>query len=284
MGKKIACVKSCATSANLGPGFDRAGLALDVFNCYVVFENDKKGAPEERSLVRAALESTLDHCKVRKRQPLIIESDRNIPRGRGLGSSAADILAGILIGNRVYGLGLSGKEIFDIALSIEKHPDNIAAAISGGLAVCYRRGSGFFYDNIDIYPHIKVLLFIPGQTVNTIEARKAIPTRVPVEDAIENSAHLCLFVDRLKKGDLTDASLFIKDNLYQEYRRKIYPASMEIVDRLLEHGIPAAISGSGPSVIAFLKEESQIGHIWKNFTGFELLRTKINFKGTFYVE
>jgi len=293
MGKKyIAYAKTCATSANLGPGFDRAGLALNIYNhyraaagseSYSLFETRSgKKIEATASLVVRAIENTLDFCRVNKRKGLAIEIEQNISVGKGLGSSAADIIAGILIANKAYGLGLAEQDMFEIALGIEKHPDNIAAALSGGLVVCYRVGAKFHYTRVSIYPHFKVLLFIPSDRINTESARKVIPDRVPIEEAADNIANFCLLIDCLKKGDISQFSLFIKDKLHQEYRRSIYPDSMRIVDSLnRQSGIAAAISGSGPAVIAFTDKNFSSSSLSKKFPAFDIIETEISFNGSY---
>ncbi len=290
MAKYIAYVNSCATSANLGPGFDRAGLALNIYNHYRVlgwssgfslFEaNSRKKIEPGSSLVVSSVENTLKYCGQAKRRGLAIDIEQNIPPGKGLGSSAADIIAGILIANKCYKLGLSQRDIFDIALGMEKHPDNIAPAISGGLVVCYRQKDRFEYARIGIYPHIRVLLFIPAHSIDTRAARKSIPNKVPTQDAADNIANFCLLVDCLRKGDISRACLFIRDRLYQEYRRNIYPGSMEAVGRLLDQGIAAAVSGSGPTVIALVEKNFSPGQIAGSFPGFDIVETEISFNGS----
>ncbi|MGM0365180.1 MAG: homoserine kinase [Actinomycetota bacterium] len=291
MKKNTACLKACATSANLGPGFDRAGLALALYNHYRArfrskgysfFEtNSQKHIEPRSSLVVASVENTLKICRKDWRKGLAIEVEQNIPPGKGLGSSAADIIAGILIADKLYGLKLSEQDVFEIALGMEKHPDNIAAAITGGLAVCYRVGKKFSYTRLSIHPHIRVLLFIPKGSISTRDARKAIPDKVPAEDAADNIANFCLLADSLRKGDISRASVFIRDRLYQEYRRNIYPASMEVLDKLnLEYGIPAAISGSGPSVIAFVKKDFNPSSLAGKFPGFSITQAEISFNGS----
>lgn len=290
MGKHIACIKACATSANLGPGFDRAGLALDLYNHYflkgwskdhsLVETRSQTAVDPGKSLVVSAAKAALARAGVHPKQGMTIEVAQNIPPGKGLGSSAADIIGGILLASKGYGLGLDTKTVFEIALEMEKHPDNIAAALSGGLAVCYRRGKGFDYTKISISPRIQCLVFIPDENVQTQRARRSIPQEIPLQDACDNIAHFCLLVHCLQKGDLTQASVFMKDKLVQEYRRSIYPASMETVDWLLERGIAAAISGSGPAVIALVDKQVDAQSLGSRFYGFKIKEMAVSFKGT----
>ncbi len=289
MGKQIVCIKACATSANLGPGFDRAGLALDLYNHYVlkgwskghslVETRTQTAVDPAQSLVVSAAEAALDRCGVHPKKGMAIEVEQNIPPGKGLGSSAADIIGGILLASKGYGLGLEQQTVFEIALNMEKHPDNIAAALGGGLTICYRWGKGFDYTKISISPRIQCLMFVPDQNIVTQKARTPIPQKVPLQDACDNIAHFCLLVHCLQKGDLTQAAVFMKDKLVQEYRRSMYPASMEAVDWLLNRGIAAAISGSGPAVIALVDQYVDAQSLASQFYGFTMTKMAVSLQG-----
>ncbi len=288
--KYLAKVEAFATSANIGPGFDRAGLAINISNKYRVLDyaenycflrGNEKIAANNSSLLIKTIKYAKSLLSIEDKKGLIIEKEENIPTGRGLGSSAADIIAGILLVNHIYNLKLKKREIFEIALEIEKHPDNIAASLEGGFVICFKNDGGFLYRRIRISPDIRVLLLIPKKRVITTEARKVLPQAIPIQDAIENTSHFGLMVDALKEGNFKDMGIFIKDYIHQNYRKGIYPKSLQIIDKLInKYNIPAAISGSGSTVIALAEKGFKID---EKFAGYKLLCTEINDTGSYCV-
>lgn len=288
--KYMVSVKACASSANMGPGFDRAAIALDIWNYYRVLgfrpefelrdlKSNQKYSGGESLLVKSILH-TLQVCGKPSSQGLAVEYEENILPGGGWGSSAAQIVAGIILADRCYGLGLASGIMLDIAQALERHPDNVAAALGGGMVVCYRKKGKFYYQKMAVSPHLEVLLFVPHSKIVTEQARDLIPDKVPIGDAADNIANFCLLANALRKGDICQASLFIKDRLHQPYRAKIYPFSMDLVKRLnTDYQIPAAISGSGPSVIAFISKHSGVEKNMR-FEGFDLVKTNISFDGS----
>ncbi|MHB1346410.1 MAG: homoserine kinase [Candidatus Humimicrobiaceae bacterium] len=276
MNKKnlLAKVRTYATSANLGPGFDCAGLALNIYNdCEVYDINSQKScitinghenpgiARDENNLIcrtiKKALQKKYGLSYEKYEKSIEIACDINVPVERGLGSSSTAVVAGLLIANKIYELDFSLNELLNIGLELEPHPDNIAPCLSGGLAISYRSGSGIYcFEKIEIKENFKILLLIPDHKVNTNEARKLIPDLIPKQDAISNIANFAMFINRLKEGNLENAVDFIRDSMHQNYRKKVYPDSMKIVETLNnKFDIPAAISGSGPAVLAFVTEK-----------------------------
>jgi homoserine kinase len=276
MDKKnlITSVRTYATSANLGPGFDCAGIALDIYNDCRVYENNSKNScvsikgPEiygiskdEDNLICRTIEKVLikkyGQFYEKYKKPIEIECEINVPVERGLGSSSTAVVAGLLIANRIYGLDYDLTELLNIGLEIESHPDNIAPCLSGGLVVSYKSRSGSYcFEKIRIMENFRIMLMIPDYKVNTNSARKLIPEFISKEDAILNIANFAMLINRLKDGNLENAADFIRDRMHQPYRKDVYPDSMELVDELNNRfGMPAAISGSGPTVLAFIPEE-----------------------------
>ena len=254
-----------ATSANLGPAFDCAGLALDVKDELVGMVSDDPGVLIEVTgegagdlptdgghLVARAMAMAFEAMGVRP-EGFVLRCTNAIPHGRGMGSSAAAIIGGLVLARALVegGEGLLGDDdIMRIALTVESHPDNISAALHGGLTFAWVDDAGGpRHIRLDVHPDIVPVIAVPDTSVPTAKARTALPARVDFADASFNVARTALLVHALTAdpGLLMDATA---DRLHQEVRRSMYPESMALVGRLREHGIPASISGAGPSVMA----------------------------------
>ncbi len=308
--KPLFGVRTCATSANLGPGYDIAALALDIYNEYrvhpgssggfnigftgpyaSVLDKEKSGG---RELLAGAIEATVkkfpDRIKNIGKIFLDIEAIANIPPGKGLGSSASAAVAGVLVANKAYNLGLNKRELFQTAVDLESSPDNAAAALSGGLAIVYRQKEKFLFEKIELDAGYRILLMIPHIETDTDTARGLIPKKVPIEDAVGNISNFSLLVKCLEEENLDDASVFIRDNIHQKYRKDLYPGSAGLVEDLIDNWkIPAAISGAGPAVIAIMdqdifdKYKSNKGAITGKYLSFESMITGISAGGSYYI-
>ncbi len=172
-----------------------------------------------------------------------------IPLARGLGSSAAAIVAGLYAADHLFELALGKEEMLARATAIEGHPDNVAAAIYGGFVVC---GSDSFAARFDPPDGLEGIAVIPAEEVSTERAREAIPATVPLADAVANVSSAALLVLGLRSADLDLVSRGLADRLHQPHRRSLYPRSMEIVDAAAELGaLGATISGAGPTVLVW---------------------------------
>jgi homoserine kinase len=253
-----------ATSANLGPGFDCAGLALDIQDELIAMISDDEGVlieaegegqaevPRDAShLVARAM--ALAFTRMGQRPPGFILRCRNsIPHGRGLGSSAAAIVGGLVLARALVEDGpqrYPDDELLQWAVAMESHPDNVSAALHGGLTFAWRREDGRAdCIRLDPHPDILPILLVPSEQVPTNHARTALPDSVPFSDAAFNLARASLLVHALTR----QPSLLLEatgDRLHQQARRGVYPASLELVEALRLRGLPATISGAGPSVI-----------------------------------
>lgn len=247
-------VQPPATSANLGPGFDCLGLALELRD-RVIFEPAHadsvqvtgEGAGEVSTgsdhLVLASFHRAFRECG-RQAPPVALTCQNVIPHGRGLGSSSAAIVAG-LAGARAMGADLDDTALLRIATDIEGHPDNVAPALLGGLTIAWD-GQAVRLDPLSV----PVTVLVPEQRLATHTARGLLPETVPFADAVHAAgrsalvvAALTAFPDRLLAAT--------EDRLHQDYRRPAYPQSWALVQELRQQGVPAAISGAGPSVLAF---------------------------------
>lgn len=175
-----------------------------------------------------------------------------IPVSRGLGSSAAAIVAGLVAADHMFELGLEKPDLLERATGIEGHPDNVAAALYGGFVLCSTARGRPRATRVEAPEGLEGVLVIPTDEVATDLARESIPGEVPLEEAVANAsaaAHLAL---GLSRGDFDLIGLGLGDRIHQERRRHLYPRSMEVVDVATECGaIGATISGAGPSVLVW---------------------------------
>ncbi len=246
------------------------------------------GIPTDATnLLFRSVRSLITKHGIKKEIFLRVVNQVDVPVGKGLGSSATAVAAGLLAANKIYGLGLSIGELICRGLEIEPHPDNIAPCLAGGLVVCYENGC-CSHEKITLQHDYRVMVLVPDHYVNTNEARKLIPKNIPLQDAIFNVSHFALLLRSLSQGDLDGAAVFIKDRMHQPYRRSAYEKSMEIVDLLNErYAVPSAISGSGPAVFSIMDKtryEKYFPEIkitmQKRYPDFKILLTKINNQGS----
>ena len=143
-------------------------------------------------------------------------------------------------------------------MEFEDHPDGIAASLYGGMTAAYKENKAHKVHKISIGKDYRIILLIPELEIDTSRARELIPDRVDMDDCIYNLSNILLLIESLKKNDLDMAKLFIKDRLHQPYRKVIYKKSFDLVNKLInDYGIPAAISGAGPSVITFINKSKE---------------------------
>lgn len=258
-----AVVAVPASTANLGSGFDALGLALALHDevefivvdgaageMSVEVEGEGAGqvATDERHLVVRALRAACEHLGFEP-PGLRLHCRNRIPHSRGLGSSAAAIVSGVLAGYALAGVE-PDDAVLGIAADFEKHADNAAACLFGGLVIAWSTDAGFQATRIEPHPSLAPVLLVPEQTSSTRATREVLPARVPHGDAAFAAGRAALAVHALSQAPaLLLAAL--DDRLHQPYRRAVYPATGELIDELRAAGIPAAVSGAGPTVLAF---------------------------------
>jgi homoserine kinase len=250
-------VRVPASSANLGPGYDVMAAALDLFLELEVeetgeFSFDPAGldVPTGRdNLIVRAFES------LHSADGIAFRLKETIPLGRGLGSSAAAIVAGLVAADHLYELALSVEELLARGTEIEGHPDNIAAAIFGGFVICDPIPEGGSPDASRFPPPdgLEGILVIPNEDeVETELAREAIPQQIPLGDALGNIFAAARLTLGLYRGDLGLIAASLRDNIHQGRRRDLYPRSMKLVEGVDEIGaLGATISGAGPTVLVW---------------------------------
>jgi homoserine kinase len=261
-----AVVRAPATSANLGPGFDAFGLALALYDqveagvtggglaVEVRGEGEETAGVGERHLVVTAMRAAF--ARLGGQPPgLALCCTNAIPHGRGLGSSAAAVVSGILAARALVPGGadrLPDAEVLRLAVDLEGHPDNVAACLAGGLTVAWRPGGdegAARLLRLDVLGAITVVACVAPIAMATHEARAALPASVPHADAAANAARSALLLAALTRDPavLFDAT---EDYLHQRYRAAAMPSTADLLARLRRAGVAAVMSGAGPSVLA----------------------------------
>jgi homoserine kinase len=258
-------VRTPATSANLGPGFDALGLALTLYDeievdlagsglsIEVTGEGPETADRAELHLVVQAIRATFDHLGAPQPPGLVLRCVNRIPHGRGLGSSASAIVCGVLAAQSIFydSDSFEERDTLGIATEIEGHPDNVAACISGGLTIAWMAGGEARSVRLDVAPEVTPIAFVPNTSLATETARGLLPEAVPHKDAASNAGRAALLVAALTGG--LDSSVLLDataDRLHQPYRAAAMPESAALVERLRHIGVPAVISGAGPTVLA----------------------------------
>jgi len=259
----IVTVRVPATSGNLGPGFDCLGLAYDLYDQVSVQVVDRpttitvagEGAGQvpldETHLVLRAFRRTVADFGINQPQ-VVMHCVNHIPHGRGLGSSAAAVVAGIMAARELLPEPhqISRQRVLELSTEFEGHPDNAAPAIFGGATASWLEEGVPGVVKIPVSDEIKPILLVPNRKLATSKARAVLPKSVPHQDAVFNLGRVALLTQALatKPELLLTATA---DRLHQPYRSAVMPESAELVKVLRQNGIPAVISGAGPTVLAF---------------------------------
>ena len=267
-GRRVI-VEVPASSANLGAGYDCLGVALGLINRVEV---------EVRGWSRGEIELTVDgegvgelpadrtnRCvqgieaalrEVRGEIPegvgWRIETRNEIPLARGLGSSAAATVAGLVAGNSLLGEPLTSADLLRLATSIEGHPDNAAAALLGGFTVSAVTDAGIESLRFDAPRDLRAILFIPELRLATRDMREALPEKVPLTDAVSNLSRVAIGVAGMAMGRFDLLRVLMVDRLHEPYRAEVYPQLPKLVEGARRAGaIGACLSGAGSTVLAF---------------------------------
>ena len=253
-----------ATSANLGPGFDSLGLALDlrdeleaeVIAAGLEVEVSGAGADDvprdESHLVVRAMRAAFAEMAAEP-AGLRLSCTNVIPHARGLGSSSAAIVAGVCLARGLVAGGtllMDDAAVFRLAARLEGHPDNVAPALHGGFVISGKEDDGFFAVGSSVDPRVTAVVFVPPSPVSTEVARGLLPAEVPHADAAADAGRTALLVAALA-GQPELLHLATRDYLHQEYRRPAMPDSLALVDALRADGHAAIVSGAGPTVLVF---------------------------------
>jgi homoserine kinase len=269
LAEQAVLVRVPATSANLGPGFDTLGLALGLYDEVEVavtpsgvnVEVSGEGAADvvdagEKHLIVRTLRVAFDELDVPQPGGFSLRCVNRIPHGRGLGSSAAAIVAGLLAARALAGASTSPEDVLPLANVLEGHPDNVAPCLFGGLTIAWvATGAAGLPEaravRLDPRPEVVPVAFIAPAPVSTKVARGLLPAAVPHADAASNAGRAALLIAALtaRPDALLDGT---EDKLHQDYRATAMPHTHDLVTRLRAACVPAVVSGAGPSVLALL--------------------------------
>ena len=256
MPERRRLVRVPASSANLGPGFDvlAAALALHLelevteTGEFAVHAGDAPVPLDRANLCVRAFEA------LHPADGLTFSISSEIPLARGLGSSAAAIVAGLMAADHLFELGLGRDELYARAVELEGHPDNVAAALYGGFVACARSEDGSMPAPARLEPPegVEGILVVPAEEVPTAQARAALPAEVPFGAAVENVAAATQLALGIERSDLALIRRGLADRLHQPFREPLYPRSMELVAEAPALGaLGATISGAGPTVLVW---------------------------------
>jgi len=265
-GPERVRVRVPASAANLGPGFDCAGLALawqdevrvsvggDGLSVRVTGEGEGEVPLDEEHLVVRALRLGLRHAG-RPVPDLQVSCRNRIPHARGLGSSAAAIVAGLLAADALVGGRLGRSQVLRLGAGLEGHPDNVAACLLGGLTLAWSADGSVSAVRLEPVAGLSAVAFVPPDRSSTREARGLLPATVPYADAAANAGRAALLVH----GVTSDPGVLLaatEDRLHQPYRAPAMPASAALLGRLRTAGVPAVLSGAGPTVLALVEPDA----------------------------
>lgn len=256
-----------ATSANLGPGFDCMGLALNCYN-YVEYEfidsgliielseKDKAIIPsDENNLIFKVFERTLKKMGITVPGLHIVQRN-NIPVVRGLGSSAACVVAGVELAGDYCNGKLSLDDKIELCAIEDGHPDNVLPALLGGITIGAMDETTVKHTRVSAPKNMRLVAFIPPFELSTLKARQVLPQSVSLKDAVFNLSHAALLASALITGELSLLSFAMKDKLHEQYRRPLVPGYSDIEKLAEEHGaLTSYLSGAGPTIIAIWDNE-----------------------------
>ncbi len=258
-----------ATSANMGPGFDSLGIALNLYN-YIsveeiesgleieILDDTKKFLPNnERNLVYKCMCRVFDECGYQpKGIRLVLEN--NIPVTRGLGSSSAVIVGGLMAGNAISGYPFEKETLLHMAAEIEGHSDNVTPAMLGGFTVNVFQKNKLNYVKHNLSDDLSFAAIIPDFPLATKKSRSVLPHLVLHRDAVYNIGHSALLASSLITGNYENIRTSVNDRLHQKYRRKLIPVMDELFRICYQYGaLGVYLSGAGPTIVAIIKSSNK---------------------------
>lgn len=278
-----------ATTANLGPGFDTLGLALRLYNTLELAETDgglviecigegADGIPTDESNVVYRTADQVFRQVGYSPHGLHFKLTNEIPLARGLGSSAAAIVAGAVAANRLSGSRLGEREILQICARIEGHPDNIVPALVGGFVITTITSAGHVeYIKALPSPTIRAVAVVPGFELKTIDARRVLPKEFGFDDVVYNVGHAAFFVGAFITGNFSSLRFAMEDRLHQPYRESLIPGMRRVFEAAMKCGAQSvSISGSGPTLIAFVNaRDEEIGEAMREAWAAEGVESRV---------
>ncbi len=260
-------VAAPATTANLGPGYDCLGMALDIWNTIEVDPLPSGEAPSVSISGEGAGELEEDTGNLvyrsmdflfrelgRPMPPVRVHCDNEIPLARGLGSSAAAIAGGLAAANALADGEFSARDLLEMAATIEGHPDNVAAAVMGGLQLVVTEESTLYTVPVSVPAEIHAVVYIPEVRIATADARAVLPGELSVADAVHNMSRVALLVAGMATNHPEYLAVATQDKLHQPYRQPLFPAMKLLMKAAMDAGaLGAFLSGSGSTVLALTR-------------------------------
>ena len=295
----MAQISVPASSANIGPGFDCFGIALELRDRYAaqvldepIFDVDVSGESanevkkDAKNLVVKAMMHGFEHMGSKPRG-IALRALNAIPHGRGLGSSASAIVGGLALARSLVLTGeqyMSDDDLITLATELEGHPDNVASAFYGGATIAWVENSIDQSGNtksvgravsLKVDDRIKALLLVPDNQLSTAKARKLLPETISHQDAVLNSSRTALLVHALaERPDLLFTAT--QDLLHQSYRASAMPKTISLVEKLRGAGLAAVVSGAGPSVmVLYSNSEDEIDQVASLAPGFTAMKLAV---------
>ncbi|MEF2968034.1 homoserine kinase [Paenibacillus sp. M1] len=269
-------VRIPASTANLGPGFDTLGMALTLYawiemkpaesTVFHLYGDNLDGLPKDKSnLIYKVAQSVFKEAGVSVPE-LEISMYSDIPLTRGLGSSASAIVGALYAANLLIGSPLDEHKLFDMATTLENHPDNVGASLFGGIITAVWDGSHAAALRIEPPADLEVLVAIPDFQLSTSKAREILPRQVELSDAVYNVSRASLLTAALASGRLDLIKDAMRDRLHQPYRAALVPGMARILDEATANGaLGTALSGAGPTLLALVDRRSNRREELKQF-------------------
>lgn len=254
----------------MGPGFDCLGMALDLWNRLTVTaladgavprvevagEGEGELATDTDNLVYQAMAFLYEEAR-ESMPPMDIRCQNAIPLSRGLGSSAAAISGGLVAANAMLGNPYGADELLEMAATIEGHPDNVAAAVYGGMRLVVTDEDRIYTAAISIPPQLQAVLFVPERRIATVDARRVLPAEVTVADAVFNMSRAALLVAGMQGNHPEYLRIATQDRLHQPYRQSIFPPMKVIFTAAMAAGaLGVFLSGSGSTIMALAEDRA----------------------------
>ena len=263
-------VRAPATTANLGPSYDCLGMALDLWNRLTVTTLDADSASSVSVAGEGAGELEEDTANLTYRAmeflfkeadsalpPVALQCENSIPLSRGMGSSAAAISSGLVAANALLDNPFNRNDLLEMAATIEGHPDNVAAAVHGGLQLVVMDGDQLYTAPIAVPPDLEAVLFIPERRIATVDARRVLPEKVSMADAVYNMSRAALLVAGMQSNRPEYLDIATQDRLHQPYRQTIFPPMKVIFAAARAAGASGVfLSGSGSTILAFARDRA----------------------------
>lgn len=257
-------VRVPATSANLGPGFDSLGIALELYNEYefsfeeegLSFEGIEEEFKNEDNIIFMAMKKVFDEYNFKFKGLKIKIIKQDIPISRGLGSSSSCIVAGLMGAFALMNIELEKEEVFKLAVDIEGHPDNVCPAIFGGLVSTVMANGEALYNQIEIKDGIKFIALIPNFKLSTEKARAILPSEISFKDSVYNIGRAALLISCFINGNYKLLREATNDKLHQQYRSRLIENFDEVYEKALDMGAYGCfLSGAGPTIIAIINKD-----------------------------